>query len=165
MIARLDWQVPVNSVAARRIDRLASPIPPDLVWQNSYVIDVGAVIGHSFPRDHEGGYNVVRLFAVTVVVAGSLSTMPVHAEELLAGADIGYGEYLSGECVTCHSQDGADRGIPSITGLDPETFATVMHAYKVGDIEHPVMKMVTSRLDAEQIASLAVFFASLPAAE
>lgn len=107
----------------------------------------------------------MRLFAITVFVAGSLSAMPVIAEDLLAGADVGYGEYLSGECVTCHSQDGADRGIPSINGLDPETFATVMHAYKIGEIEHPVMKMVTSRLDAEQIASLAVFFATLPAAE
>ena len=87
------------------------------------------------------------------------------AENLLAGADVGYGEYLSGECVTCHSQSGVDKGIPSINGLDAEVFATVLHAYKVGDIEHPVMKMVASRLDDEQIASLAAYFATLPLAD
>ena len=27
-----------------------------------------------------------------------------------------YGAYLAGECTTCHRIDGADEGIPSITG-------------------------------------------------
>jgi cytochrome c len=40
-----------------------------------------------------------------------------------------------------------------------------MHAYKAGDIEHPVMQMVAGRLDGEQIASLAVYFATLSATE
>ena len=45
----------------------------------------------------------ITLFAVLVIFASTAS-----AENLLAGADIGYGEYLSGECVTCHSQTGVD---------------------------------------------------------
>jgi cytochrome c553 len=32
-------------------------------------------------------------------------------------------------------------------------------------MDHPVMKMVAGRLDSEQIASLAVYFASIPAAQ
>jgi len=96
---------------------------------------------------------------------GSLWSGITSAEDLLVGADIGYGEYLSGECVTCHSQNGTDKGIPAINGLDPEVFASVMHAYKAGDMEHPVMQMVAGRLDPEQIASLAVYFATLPSAE
>ena len=52
------------------------------------------------------------------------------AEDLLQKADIAYGEYLAGECVTCHSADGADRGIPSIIGLDAEGFAYIMHSYR-----------------------------------
>ena len=98
----------------------------------------------------------ITLFAVLVICASTAS-----AENLLAGADIGYGEYLSGECVTCHSQTGVDKGIPSINGLDAEVFASVMHAYKTGDMEHPVMQMVAGRLDDEQIASLAVYFSKL----
>ena len=122
------------------------------------------VIGHSDLRYHMGRNSVTRLFSITLAVGTIFFAAPVIAEDLLANADIAYGEYLSGECVTCHSQDGADRGIPAINGLDAEVFAAVMHAYKVGDIEHPVMQMVTSRLDNEQIASLAVYFATLPTA-
>ena len=98
----------------------------------------------------------ITLFSVLVIFAS-----PASAENLLAGADIGYGEYLSGECVTCHSQTGVDKGIPSINGLGAEVFASVMHAYKTGDMEHPVMQMVAGRLDDEQIASLAVYFSKL----
>jgi len=107
----------------------------------------------------------VHRISIIIFLAASLFAGAVSAEDLLAGADIGYGEYLSGECVTCHSQNGTNSGIPAINGLDAEVFATVMHAYKVGDVEHPVMQMVAGRLDHEQIASLAVYFASRPAAQ
>jgi len=107
----------------------------------------------------------VHRISIILFLAASLFASAVSAEDLLAGADIGYGEYLSGECVTCHSQNGTNSGIPAINGLDAEVFATVMHAYKVGDVEHPVMQMVAGRLDDEQIASLAVYFASRPAAQ
>ena len=104
-------------------------------------------------------------FFISVFAAGLSCINAASARDLLAGADVGYGEYLSGECVTCHSQKGVDRGIPVFNGLDAEVFATVMHAYKVGDMEHPVMQMVARRLDDEQIASLAVYFASLSSVE
>ena len=107
----------------------------------------------------------MQKISIIIFLAASLSTSSVGAEDLLAGADIGYGEYLSGECVTCHSQNGTNNGIPAINGLDAEVFATVMHAYKIGDLEHPVMRMVAGRLDHEQIASLAVYFASRPATQ
>ena len=108
---------------------------------------------------------IVTKFFIIVFAAGLSCINAASAEDLLAGADVDYGEYLSSECVTCHSQKGVDRGIPAINGLDAEVFATVMHAYKVGDMEHPVMQMVARRLDDEQIASLAVYFASLSSAE
>lgn len=87
------------------------------------------------------------------------------SENVLAGADIGYGEYLSGECVTCHHSQGLSQGIPSITGLDPESFVWIMRGYRAKEIDHNVMQMVAGRLDDEQIASLAVYFGGLPAAE
>ena len=107
----------------------------------------------------------MKRILIAYCAAGLCFGGAVHAEDLLAGADVAYGEYLSGECVTCHSQNGVDKGIPVINGLDAEVFATVMHAYKVGDMEHPVMQMVAGRLDGEQIASLAVYFAALPSAD
>ena len=102
----------------------------------------------------------IPFFATSLFFTGTVS-----AENLLDGADVGYGEYLSGECVTCHSQKGVDKGIPVINGLDAEVFATVMHSYKAGDIQHPVMQMVAGRLDSEQIASLAVYFAAVLATD
>ena len=75
--------------------------------------------------------------------------------------DPDYGEYLSGECVTCHQQTGADEGIPSITGWPSEDFVIAMHAYKDKVRPHPVMRMVAERLSDEEIAGLAAYFEGL----
>ena len=100
-----------------------------------------------------------------IFLGGTLGIIPAicQAEDLLKNADIAYGEYLAGECVTCHSVTGADKGIPSIVGVDAQGFAYMMHAYKKKELENKVMQLVAGRLDDEQIASLATYFASLPA--
>lgn len=69
-----------------------------------------------------------------------------------------YGEYLSGECTTCHQASGADQGIPSITGWPQEDFVFVMQAYKSKARPHPVMRMIAGRLSDEEIAGLAAYF-------
>lgn len=75
--------------------------------------------------------------------------------------DAEYGEYLSGECTTCHQADGTMDGIPSITGWPEEDFVVAMHAYKNGYRPHPVMQMMASRLSDEEIAALAAYFNAL----
>jgi len=97
----------------------------------------------------------------TALSALLIFTASVQAEDLLKNADVAYGEYLAGECVTCHSTDGADQGIPNIIGLEAEGFAYIMHSYRNKELENKVMQLVAGRLDDEQIASLAVYFASL----
>ncbi|MEM6676638.1 MAG: c-type cytochrome [Pseudomonadota bacterium] len=72
--------------------------------------------------------------------------------------DPAYGEYLSGECVTCHQASGADEGIPSITGWPQRDFVTALHAYKNKHRPHPVMQLVATDLSDEEIAALAAFF-------
>lgn len=99
-----------------------------------------------------------------MVVCGSIfyAMGLVYAEDdLLAGADVDYGEYLAGGCVSCHHSQGESNGIPSITGWDAETFASVMHAYRNKEIDHNVMQMITGRLADDDIASLAVYFSTL----
>lgn len=105
-----------------------------------------------------------KIAKITLLISVFLfsSTMST-AGELLQKADIAYGEYLAGECVTCHSADGADRGIPSIIGLDAEGFAYIMHSYRKKELDNKVMQLVANRLDDEQIASLALYFSSLTA--
>lgn len=75
--------------------------------------------------------------------------------------DAEYGEYLSSECKTCHQTDGGDDGIPSIVLWPQEDFVLAMHAYKNKQRAHPVMQMMAGRLDAEEIAALAAYFAEL----
>lgn len=81
------------------------------------------------------------------------------APEILAiVGDPAYGEYLSGECTTCHQASGAADGIPSIVGWPSEDFVVAMHAYKDGARQHPVMQMMAGRLSNDEIAALAAYF-------
>jgi len=92
----------------------------------------------------------------------AIASLPELSHETLnIEGDVEYGEYLSSECVTCHQQSGADEGIPSIIGWIEEDFVVALHAYKQGLRPHPVMQMMASRLDDEQIAALAAYFASI----
>ena len=85
----------------------------------------------------------------------------VDPKVLALEGDKEYGEYLSSECTTCHKADGADDGIPSITGWPTDVFVTVMHAYKTKARPHPVMQMMAGRLSDQEIAALAAYFADL----
>ena len=82
----------------------------------------------------------------------------VPVDILSIKGDPEFGEYLSGECVTCHQASGANKGIPSIVGWPREDFVIAMHAYKNKKREHPVMRMIAGRLSAEEIAGLAAYF-------
>ena len=72
-----------------------------------------------------------------------------------------YGEYLAGECKTCHQASGANDGIPGITGWPTEEFVIAMHGYKQKDRPHPVMQMLAGRLSNEEIAAIAAYFKDL----
>ena len=104
----------------------------------------------------------MRGFAFGLLMLGVVCSTAVNAEGILAGADLEYGESLAAECVVCHNQNSADRGVPNINGLSAEAFASTLTAYKTGELDNPLKKMIASKLDAKQIASLAVYFASLP---
>ena len=82
-------------------------------------------------------------------------------EILALVGDPEYGEYLSGECTTCHQSAGGDDGIPSIVLWPEDDFVVAMHAYKNKQRNHPVMQMVAGRLGDEEIAALAAYFANL----
>ncbi len=77
---------------------------------------------------------------------------------LAIDGDPDYGEYLSGECVTCHQESGNAEGIPSITGWPREDFVVALHAYKNQNRPHPVMRMIAGKLSDEEIAALAAYF-------
>lgn len=80
---------------------------------------------------------------------------------LAIDGDPAYGEYLGGECVTCHQASGASNGIPSIRGLPVDYTVQAMVEYKLGARDNPVMKLMTARLSDEEIAALAVYIADM----
>ena len=85
----------------------------------------------------------------------------VDPEILAIQGDPAYGEYLSGECTTCHQVSGGNDGIPSIVLWPEEDFVTAMHAYKDKVRPNPVMQLIAGRLSNEEIAALAAYFKNL----
>ncbi len=77
---------------------------------------------------------------------------------LAVKGDPEYGEYLAGECITCHQADGSNQGIPSITGWPVRAFLEALQAYRTGARENPVMQNIAKPLGDEEIAALAAYF-------
>ena len=74
------------------------------------------------------------------------------------GGRPGYGEYLAGECVTCHQQSGHADGIPSIVGLPRDYFIRALFEYKTNVRSNEVMKLRVTNLVNDEIAALAAYF-------
>lgn len=72
-----------------------------------------------------------------------------------------YGEYLAGECVTCHQASGHADGIPSIVGLPRDYFVKALFEYKSNVRRNEVMKLRVANLANEEIAALAAYFSGL----
>ena len=100
------------------------------------------------------------VFKFFIAISCLLIFRGLVAEPLLDGADFDYGEYLSGQCLTCH-QNSSDEGIPAINGAEALYIAKKLILYKNKELENEVMQLVASALDKEQIASLAIYFNSL----
>ncbi len=100
---------------------------------------------------------MIRLLCVgwLIATASAFAVVPANANEQLE-----YGEYLSGECTSCH-RDGSNENIPPIVGWPVESFVAVMNAYKKGERDNKAMVSVAKSLDDEQIAALAAYFATL----
>ncbi len=91
------------------------------------------------------------------IVAGTvaLTSLTAHASE-----ERDYGEYLAGECTSCH-RDGSNETIPPIVGYEVLGFIELMETYRNGERQNQAMVSVAKSLDAEQIKALAVYFASV----
>lgn len=73
-------------------------------------------------------------------------------------ADAEYGEYLAGECLTCHSPTGAGNGIPVIHKKTKDSLANAILEYKFKQRDNNVMQGVTAALSDEEIAALIAYF-------
>ncbi|PTW63357.1 cytochrome c [Breoghania corrubedonensis] len=110
---------------------------------------------------------IAYLKAATASAPASNPSAPSPPRPEIGGAamaiegDAAYGEYLAGECVTCHQRSGRTDGIPSIVGWPREAFIRALFEYKSNVRRHQVMSMMTANLGNEEIAALAAFFSGL----
>ncbi len=69
-------------------------------------------------------------------------------------------------CTTCHGPGGISHGtMPTIAGMDSETLAEVLLAFRDGSLESTVMGRLVGPLSDEDIAGIAAYFAALPGAD
>lgn len=93
-----------------------------------------------------------------VALAGAALAPPLFAAH---AGDVAYGEYLSGECSTCHRKDGTASNIPDIRGWPDDAFVAVLKAYKTRERENAVMQTITQNLGDEEMQALAAYYKTL----
>ena len=86
-----------------------------------------------FKKDVE----IAVMIAYLRAFSGSEDASPAVNKTVMLGAaaaslegDAEYGEFLSGECVTCHQPSGKAEGIPAIVGWPSDLF---IHALRIQD--------------------------------
>lgn len=97
-------------------------------------------------------------------MAALAACLTLPATMLHASGDRALGQYLSGECVTCHQLSGKYDGIPPIIGWPEASFVQIMNEYRNKDRPNPVMQTIAGKLSQDEIAALAAYFGSLKAA-
>ena len=99
--------------------------------------------------------------------AASTETQQEKFTEILAKADPAYGEYLAGQCVTCHAPTGAAEGIPHIHGLPDVYLVQSLLEYKTSSEgrTNPAMVNIAKNLSDEEVGSLAKYFSEQKASE
>lgn len=94
-----------------------------------------------------------------VETASGAAAIAMTAGAAMAG-DIELGRYLSSECTTCHGAAKSDSTIPPIHGLDQRHFVEVLKAYRAKSLPNEAMRTVAARLQDDDIAALAAYFAA-----
>ncbi|MFK7856269.1 MAG: cytochrome c [Granulosicoccus sp.] len=88
---------------------------------------------------------------------------PIEINRVLAlSDDVAYGEYLAGECASCHSLDAtAGSNVPVIHGAASEHIARALLEYRKGIRTNTTMVNVASSLGDEEVAVLSHYMASV----
>jgi len=108
------------------------------------------------------------LFGVALAFAFALTSLPaVPAEKLTTDdvlaidADPAYGEYLAGECMTCHTGKNTNASIPDINGREAAYIAAALLEYRDKTRENETMRSIASAMGPDEIAALAAYFSEL----
>ena len=83
----------------------------------------------------------------------------------LASGSASNARELAATCAACHGPPGREPAIPDITGLDENHCMQMLVAYRKGERRSQVMQIVAAALTPDEIAAVAHFLASTPAAD
>ena len=84
--------------------------------------------------------------------------------QLLASGSIENGKQKAATCFACHGADGnsVDPQYPRLAGQYNMYLQQVLHEYKDGQRENPIMKGMVATLSDQDIEDVAAYFSSLP---
>ena len=85
--------------------------------------------------------------------------VPAVRKVLAVSADAEYGEYLAGECQTCHQSGDTSGRVPPIHGLTADYFIYALLEYQKGARSNRVMQVMAGPLGTEELAALSAVFA------
>ena len=102
-----------------------------------------------------------RPFTALLVVILSILTFGCTAE-----ADVEAGKLAAIQCQACHGKDGIGLTpqTPNLAGQKELYLSTQLVAYRSGSRKNGIMSPLAKPLSDEDIANLAAYFSSLPAA-
>jgi len=106
-----------------------------------------------------------KLSTLFVLAGFALASIQVQAQSLVEGsAEAGKSRALT--CSACHGAEGNSSSPlwPNIAGQNATYLLAQMQAFKNGERSDPVMSSQAMLLSDEDMANLAVYFESLPAA-
>jgi cytochrome c553 len=107
----------------------------------------------------------MKLSPLFAIASLALASTQIQAESLVAGsADAGKARALT--CTACHGPEGNSISAlwPNIAGQNANYLLAQLKAFKDGSRVDPLMSSQAMMLSDEDMANLAVYFESLPAA-
>ncbi|HZF32565.1 MAG TPA: c-type cytochrome [Candidatus Angelobacter sp.] len=100
-------------------------------------------------------FRTTRIVAFLIVAA---FVSPFVRQAAMADSD--RGAQLAASCASCHRPDGRDDGIPPVVGVDQESLASALLAYKSGQRESQIMHAVATSLSDDEIAIVTRYLAA-----
>ena len=104
---------------------------------------------------------VCLLASAVVASSDKLELNSEQLESVLAiEADVEFGAYLVGECLTCHTPTGANGNIPQIHAKEKKVLTSALLEYRNQQRENDVMRAITSALSDEEIAAIVTYLSA-----
>jgi cytochrome c553 len=96
-------------------------------------------------------------------IALAFAVLPLAADASNAAGDVAAGRRKALQCQTCHGLDGLSKvpDAPHLAGQPERYLAKSLNEYRTGVRKDEMMTLVVERLDDQDIADLAAYYAAI----